>query len=217
MKSTRILMITFLSIFAAFTGACASETETPVPSAATTANANKTVNSADSNAIAPANNSSHSGNASDDTPSAVKAVFPEAQSFTTQHKDVPDSSIASIEKDTGGKVPDKDHHAYLAFATKDGKRTQIGAATVVIAGGKEMTIVYESKNGMPTVREVRAEGVSDDFLKQFAGKNHDTKIKFGEDIKAVGGVDEATAKAITQAVRIDVLTMEALYGAAHSH
>jgi hypothetical protein len=69
---------------------------------------------------------------------------------------------------------------------------------------------------MPTIREVRVESVSKEFLKQFAGKNHDAKIKFGEDIKA-NGADESAAKAITEAVRIDVLTMEALYGTAHSH
>ena len=153
----------------------------------------------------------------DETPAMVKAALPDAQSFTTQHKDIPKDAIADIEKDTGAKVPDTDHHSYLAFSTTGGKRTQVGAATVVKAGGKDVVIIYDSKNGSPSIREVRAEGVSPDFLKQFAGKGHDDMFSVGNDIKASGGVDDATAKAIAQAVRIDSMTMQALYGAAHTH
>ena len=207
MRKLTFLIITVLAFAAFLASACSS------PSNTTTTNSTNQVAPTNTNAA----NNATTTKADDETPAAVKAVFTDAQSFTTQHKDVPADKIASIEKDTGGKVPDKDHHSYLAFATKDGKRTQIGAATVVKADGKEVIIIYESKNGMPTIKEVRADGVAKEFLAQFAGKNHDTRIKFGEDIKLVGDVSEAIAKEITQAVRIDVLTMEALYGAAHSH
>ena len=205
--------ITFLSGLALTTviglaGACAS--------GSTTTNTSNTTANQTASTIANAANTATTAK-TDDAPASVKAIFPDAQSFTTQHKDIPAEKIASIEKDTGGKVPDKDHHSYLAFATKDGKRTQIGAATVVKADGKDVIIVYENKGGMPTIKEVRADGAAKEFLAQFAGKNHDTKIKFGEDIKLVGDIGEAKAKEITQAVRIDILTMEALYGAAHSH
>lgn len=211
MKKITFLAIIGLAVIVGLAGACSSGS---TPSTTT----NTTNNQATTNTAKPSNTATTANTAKtdDETPAAVKAVFPDAQSFTTQHKDIPADKIASIEKDTGGKVPDKDHHSYLAFATKDGKRTQIGAATIVKADGKEVIIIYESKNGMPTIKEVRADGVAKEFLAQFAGKNHDTKIKFGEDIKA-NGADEATAKSITQAVRIDVLTMEALYGSAHSH
>ncbi len=198
MKKITFLTIIVLAFAALLAGACSS------PSNTTT------------NQSAPQNTNTAT-KTDDDAPASVKAVFPDAQSFTKQHKDIPAEKIAQIEKDTGGKVPDKDHHSYLVFATKDGKRTQIGAATVIKADGKEMIVIYESKNGMPTIKEVRADGVAKEFLAQFAGKNHDTPIKFGDDIKALGGVSEAQAKELTQAVRIDVLTMEALYGAAHSH
>jgi len=210
MKKFTLLAIIGLVVIGGLAGACSS--------GSTPSTTNTTNNQATSNTVKPTNaaNTANTAKTDDETPAAVKAVFTDAQSFTTQHKDIPADKIASIEKDTGGKVPDKDHHSYLAFATKDGKRTQIGAATLVKADGKEIIIIYESKNGMPTVKEVRADGVAKEFLAQFAGKNHDTKIKFGEDIKA-NGADEATAKSITQAVRIDVLTMEALYGSAHSH
>lgn len=208
MKKFTFLAIIGLIAIIGLAGACSSGS-TP------TTTMNATNNQATTNTAKPTN-AANTAKTDDETPAAVKAVFTDAQSFTTQHKDIPADKIASIEKDTGGKVPDKDHHSYLAFATKDGKRTQIGAATLVKADGKEIIIIYESKNGMPTIKEVRADGVAKEFLAQFAGKNHDTKIKFGEDIKA-NGADEATAKSITQAVRIDVLTMEALYGSAHSH
>ena len=77
-------------------------------------------------------------------------------------------------------------------------------------------IVYENKEGSPVIKEIRADGVSGDFLKQFTGKGHDNDLLLGKDIKA-NGVNEAEAKTITEAVRVDVLTMQALYGAAHSH
>mgnify|MGYP001605037332 CR=1 FL=1 len=208
MKKYTFFAIIGLTTIVGLAGACSSGSTPPTTT-------NTTTNQATTNTAKPTN-AANTAKTDDETPAAVKAVFTDAQSFTTQHKDVPADKIASIEKDTGGKVPDKDHHSYLAFATKDGKRTQIGAATLVKADGKEIIIIYESKNGMPTIKEVRADGVAKEFLAQFAGKNHDTKIKFGEDIKA-NGADEATAKSITQAVRIDVLTMEALYGSAHSH
>jgi hypothetical protein len=152
----------------------------------------------------------------DEAPAAVKAAFASAQSFTTQHKDIPKNVVEDIEEQAGGKVPDTDHHSYLAFSTASGKRTQIGAATVVKAAGKDLVIVYENKEGSPYIREVRADGIAPEFLKQFAGKGHDDKFTVGGDIKATG-MDDATARAITQAVLIDTLSMQALYGAAHTH
>lgn len=192
-----------LAFVVGLAGACSSGSNTTTTSNTTTNQAKTT-------------NTNTATKTEEDAPASVKAVFPEAQSFTKQHKDIPNDAIADIEKDTGGKVPDTDHHSYLAFAMKDGKRTQIGAATLVKANNKEMVIIYENKDGMPTIKEVRADGVSAEFLKQFPGKGHDDKFMVGGDIKA-NGVDDATAKAIALAVRIDSLTMQALYGAAHSH
>ncbi len=206
MKKLTFFAIGILSLEVGLSAACSSETNTT-----TTTNKANTANQTAAN-NAPANVAKKD----EDAPASVKAVFPDAQSFTKQHKDIPADAIADIEKDTGGKVPDTDHHSYLAFATKDGKRTQVGAATVVKADGKDIVIVYENKDGMPVIKDVRADGVSADFLKQFAGKGHDDKFAVGGDVKA-NGVDEATAKAIAQAVRIDSLTMQTLYGAAHSH
>ncbi|HMS42113.1 MAG TPA: hypothetical protein PKE69_17910 [Pyrinomonadaceae bacterium] len=208
MKKFTFLAIIGLITIVGLAGACSS-------GSTQTTTTNTTNNQATTNTAKPTN-AANTAKTEDETPASVKAVFTDAQSFTTQHKDVPADKIASIEKDTGGKVPDKDHHSYLAFATKDGKRTQIGAATIVKAGGKELVVIYDNKDGSPIIKEVRGDGLSAEFLKQFAGKGHDDKFTFGTTFKA-NGVDEATAKAITSAIAIDVLTMQALYGSAHSH
>ena len=203
----KIVVVVLAVILSAFAAACSSGSSGNSTSTA----ANTTASNANSGAVntAPAK-------PDDETPSQVKAAFPDAQSFATQHKDIPQNSIAEIEKDSGGKVPDTDHHSYLAFSTAGGTRKQIGAATVVKAEGKDLVIVYENKSGSPYIKEIRAEGVPATVLSQFVGKGHDDKFVFGSEIKA-NGLDESAAKAITTAVKIDVLTMQALYGAAHTH
>ncbi len=207
----QILILSALAFGLSIVSACSNAPETATTNRA--ANADTTaVNTTAVNKAADTHNSTKT----DETPAAVKAVFPDAQSFSTQHKDVPADKIASIEKDTGSKVPDKDHHSYLAFSTTGGARKQIGAATIVKVEGKDAIIVYDSKDGSPVIKEIRADGTPAEFLKQFAGKGHDDRLLFGADIKA-SGANEASAKAITEAVRVDVLTMQALYGAAHKH
>lgn len=215
MKKITVLMIAGLILLASLAGACSTDS---APTNTTSANRPAVTNQANTTNPATttntANNASHSSG--DETPALVKAAFPDAQSFTTQHKDVPANQIAEIEKTTGVKVPEKDHHSYLAFSSAGGKRTQIGAATVVKAGGRDVVIIYENKGGSPAIKEVRSEGVAKEFLAQFAGKGHDDKLQIGADLKT-NGADEATAKAIADAVRVDQATMQALYGSAHSH
>lgn len=205
MKIITVIIITGLALAVGLAAACTSTTSNTAAPNNTTA-----PNKAVANTGAPANVAPKTD---DDTPASVKAAFPDAQTFTKQHKDIPRAEIAEIEKDAGGKLPDTDHHSYLAFSTTDGARRQIGAATVVKAGGKDLVVVYENKEGKPYIKEIRADGVSADFLKQFVGKGHDDKFQ----IKAAGGVDDATAKAIAKAVQIDILTMQTLYGAADKH
>ena len=203
----QIVILSAIAVSLSIASACSSSLETTTTNRTTNTNATVT-NSATTNAP-------HTTMA-DDTPAAVKAVFPDAQSITTQHKDVPADKIASIEKDTSSKVPDKDHHSYLAFSATGGARKQIGAATIVKVEGRDVVIVYDNKDGSPVIKEVRADGVPAPFLAQFAGKGHDNDLLLGADIKA-SGVNDVQAKAITEAVRVDVLTMQALYGAAHKH
>ena len=100
----------------------------------------------------------------------------------------------------------------------DHARKQVGAASLVNANGHEVVVVYASEKGSPVIKEVHGEsgGVPHTFLDQFKGKGHDSKLRLGQDIKAQG-VDEATARALTDAIRLDVVTMQTLYGASHSH
>lgn len=190
-----------------FSLACSDGTTTSTANtaAANTAPANTT---AANNAAAPAK--------ADEIPATVKAALPGAQTFTAMHKELTDAQIASIEKDSGGKLSDKDHHSYPGFSTANGTRTQVGSVTIVKAAGKEIIVIYENKDGSPVIREIKADGLPAGFLSQFAGKGHDDELRLGADIKANGATDDL-AKAITDAVRIDVLSMQALYGKAHTH
>lgn len=216
MRKITVLTIAGLSLLAGLAGACSSASTPNSTTTVNTTNTNRAATTANTTVAAnnAASNTSHSSG--DETPAQVKAAFPDAQSFTTQHKDVPANAVAEIEKNTGGKVPAKDHHSYLAFSTAGGKRTQIGAATVVKAAGKDVVIIYENKDGSPAIKEVRSEGVPAPFLAQFAGKGHDDDLLIGADLKA-SGANEGLAKAIAEAVRIDQATMQALYGKAHDH
>lgn len=198
----QILILTAIALSLGLAAACS----TTQPTNTTATNTSKNT----------ATNTVTSATPEEDAPDKIKAVFPDAQAFTKQHKDIPADKIASIEKDTDAKVPDTDHHSYLAFSTTGGARKQIGAATIVKVDGKDVIVVYDSKDGSPVIKEVRAEGVPAPFLAQFAGKGHDNDLLLGADIKA-NGANEAQAKAITEAVRVDVLTMQALYGASHTH
>lgn len=209
----KLFALILVGTLSGLSAACASGSNTTAPTTTT-----NTTNSTVSTTSTPATNAAHSGN--DDIPASVRAALPDAQSFSMQHKDIPAGTISEMERATGTPVTDRDHHTYLAFSTQGGARRQVGAATVVNAGGGELVIVYDSRNGMPVIREVRASNSSNlptAFLEQFKGKDHDAPITFGNDIRAAGGVEEATARQVTSAIKADVLAMQALYGAAHTH
>lgn len=207
---TKILTITLAGSLAALAAGCSSNE--PATNTTTTTNTTNTAST-----LPPKSETARSGAAtSGDVPANVRAVFPAAQSLTAQHKDLSAATISSIEKETGNKVADKDHHAYLAFSTSGGARRQIGAATVIKAEGQEMVVVYDSKEGSPVIREVRGGNLPASFLDQFKGKGHDNPLAFGNDIKA-SGTPEATARAATSAIKADVLAMQSLYGSSHSH
>jgi len=217
---SKLFTFVFVGTLAAFSAACAGGGNTNAPTApTTTVSTNQPANTASTQ---PANtNAAHSAN--DDIPAAVRAALPAAQTFSKQHKDIPAGTVSEIEKAINTPVTDRDHHAYLAFSTQGGGggRRQVGAATLVNAGGQELVVVYDSRDGMPVIREVRATSAGSNlpgaFLNQFKGKDHDAAITFGNDIKAAGGVEEATARQVTAAIKADVLAMQALYGSAHTH
>ena len=215
MKNLKILTIIGFSLLVGLAAACSGTgTNTATTSNTTVANAPAKNTAVVTNAGEA--NTTTAEKPGDETPAAVKAAFPDAQSFTKQHKDITPEQKTAIEKETNAKTPDTDHHSYLAFSTTGGARKQIGAATVVKANGKDFVIVYDNKEGRPFIKEIRADSVPAAFLAQFAGKNHDDKFLVGTDLKA-NGVDDGLAKAIAEAVRVDAMTMQTLYGAADKH
>jgi len=219
MKDTqmkKLLMFAIVASLAAFAAACSNSTDTGTTNTATI-NTATTGTAASSSTAANTNvETAKPAAASEDVPASVRAVFPGEQSITKQHKDLTPAQISSIEKETGSKVPDTDHHAYLAFSTTGGARKQTGAATLVEANNKQMTVLYESRNGLPFIKEVRGEAAPQAFLDQFKGKSHDDKFQIGVDLKAQG-VDASTAKTIADAIHVDIMTMQTLYGSAHAH
>lgn len=220
----KFLILTAVLSMATFAAACGNTGEAnrnaantnATTGSTTTANTATTNSAATTNTTGTGNSTAATNAGGGDVPAAVRAAITDAQTFTAQHKDIPASAITSIEKETGTKVADKDHHSYLAFSTAGGTRRQVGAATVVNAGGQEMVVVYDSKGGSPVIREVRGTGVPAAFLDQFKGKGHDNALKFGQDIKAQGA-PETLAQGATAAIKADVLAMQSLYGSAHSH
>ena len=152
-------------------------------------------------------------------PDSVKAVFSGAETITLQHRDLSPADITAIEKASGAAWSgDKDVHVYLAIGTTQGKRAQLGAATVVenVAGAGDLTIAYDNDLKVTKVIAGRQSGdaTSPAFLGQFAGKGHDDPIKLGQDIR-YSGTNRASATAITDAVRRVTATMQHLYGKAH--
>jgi hypothetical protein len=190
-------IVVALSLASIFATACSTSETT-----------NTTANTAPANTAPPA--TAPKSPSGEDVPANVRAAFPDAQSITKQHKNISSAQIAAIEKTTGSKVPDTDHHSYVAYSTTGGARKQIGAATVVEAGGMKVVVVYESRNNQPYIKEVRAESLAPAFLDQFKGKGADDKFQIGQDLKAQG-VADTTAKAIATSIQIDIVTMRALY------
>lgn len=211
----QILILATIAAIFGIASACSSSTETTktnqttAPTSANVPNKDVVTNT---NAPGPNVNS-----ADEAPPESVKAAFTDASGgFKKEHKNMTAAQIAEIEKTAGVKPPDTDHHYFAAFSTAGGGRKQIGAATTIKADGKDIVVVYENKEGKPFIKEVRANGLPVAFLSQFVGKSHDDKMQIGADLKA-NGVDDKTAKAIADAVRVDAVTMQILYGAKDSH
>ena len=165
-------------------------------------------------------NKNSAGEASDDeVPAEVKAAFPEAASVTIQRKALTAEQIASIEKDSGVKIAEKDFHSFVAH---DSSHKQIGTSTLTDvegAGGPvRLVVVYTNDGKIKKITPVTGSGdvVSPAFLDQFIGKDHSGKFHVGDDIK-YDGTNQAAAEAVTHAVKRDVLAMHALYGKEHGH
>ncbi|MBI3652706.1 MAG: hypothetical protein HY231_16915 [Acidobacteria bacterium] len=219
MKWKRFVLVGVLMV-AAFGAACSSQGTDKMANANT---APKTDKAKNTNTGSPATHSDEkSAAAGEETPPAVKAAFPDAQSITELHKDLTAGQIATIEKESGAKLGDTDFHNYVAYGTKDGKRAQLGAATVVEVQGADepvqLVVVYSNDIAIKSVAAVKGSGdvVAPGFLAQFIGKDHDEKFHVGEDLK-YSGSHKAAAEAVAHALKRDILAMQTLYGKAHGH
>ena len=207
---TAIFLVGLL-LLAGLATACSKQE--PTPSA--------TSNTASKPATANANQPTTTGK-EEDTPAAVKAAFPDAQTISKQHEDLSASQIASIEKGSGAKLGDTDFHSFVAYGTKDGKRAQLGAATLVdVTGASEpmqLVVVYTNDIEIKKVTPVKGSGdvASPMFLDQFVGKDHDQPFHVDKDIKYSGN-NKAAAEAVAHALKRDILAMQTLYGKAHTH
>lgn len=152
----------------------------------------------------------------DEVPAAVRAALADAQTVAVEKKELSTSQLAEVEREAGTKVQNATHTTYFGYASNGGARRQVGAATLLDVDGKQVIIIYESRNGLPYIKEVRAEGLPSEFLAQFRGKGHDDPLQLGRDVQA-RGLDQPTARAIVDAVRLDTRVMQTLYGAPHTH
>lgn len=212
---TKPILLTGLMLLAGLAAAC-SKQESTQPSS------NTASKPATANANQPAAAGEKAGGKEDETPAAVKAAFPDAQTISKQHKDLTKSQIASIEKESGTKLGDTDFHSFVAYGMQSGKRAQLGAATVVDVEGSggpmELVVIYTNDITIKKVTPVKGSGdvAAPAFLDQFVGKDHDQKFHVGEDIK-YSGSNKAAAEAVTHALKRDILAMQTLYGKAHGH
>jgi len=214
-KMKKTVFLVSLLLLAAIMTACSKEepgqpTSNTAPKPAT-ANANQ-----------PAGTATQPAGKDDETPAGVKAAFADAQTISKQHKDLTAGQIASIEKGSGAKLGDTDFHSFVAYGMQNGKRAQLGAATVVDVTGAgepmQLIVVYTNDIEIKKVTPVKGSGdvATPAFLDQFVGKDHDQKFHVGEDIK-YSGSNKAAAEAVTHALKRDILAMQTLYGKAHSH
>lgn len=212
----KLFVLVGLLMFAALGAACSNSGTEKI------ANSN-TAPKAD---MAKKSNANHSEEkteaAGDETPAAIKAAFPDAQSISELHKDLTPKQITTIEKESGVKLGDTDFHNYVAFGMKDGKRAQLGAATVAEVQGAgepvQLVVVYTNDIAIRSITPIKGSGdfLSAAFLGQFAGKDHDEKFHVGEDLK-YSGSNKTAAEAVAHALKRDILAMQTLYGKAHGH
>jgi hypothetical protein len=220
-KVIALIGVLFIAVFVA---ACSQPESNKPAKTETKTEPAKDSTAKDSTATAPpaSHDTGHASGGKEETPDAVKAAFPEAQSITMQHKDLTASHVSALEKDYGVKVKPTDFHTFVAYGTGSGKRTQLGAATIVDVEGTgepaQLVVIYSNDIVIKKVTPVKGSSdvVSPSFLNQFVEKNHDQPFQVGKDIK-YNGNNKAAAEAVANAIKHDILSMQMLYGKAHSH
>lgn len=149
-------------------------------------------------------------------PMPISSAFPDAL-ITKQHSELTESQLAAIEQKSGSKLNETDFDAFIAYGKEGDKDTRLGAASVVDVTGlgepTQLVVIYTNDLVIKEVTLVK--GTSDvasrAFLVQFAGKNSDQPFQVGKDVK-YNGKNTEDAKALTQALKLDLLTMQAIFG-----
>lgn len=150
-------------------------------------------------------------------PEQVKKYFKDGD-VELVHKFLSPEQIKNIQKYSGIK-PENYFHTFIATGKKNGKKTQLGAGTLVKINdkkGTEFVIIYDNSIVIKDILPIKnTEGIKD-FLYQFKGKNHDQDFTIGKDLK-YSGKDLDLAKKVAQNIKVDILTVQSLWGKAHSH
>ncbi len=153
-----------------------------------------------------------------EVPAQIKSAFPEAKSISIKHKDLSKKQVSDLEKLVGMKAPEPHFHTYIAYGTKNGKKAQLGAATFIEHKNMIFFVIYN--NDITIKKIISAKGTDEleksGFLKTFEGKDHDQSFTVGKDLKYIG-TQKYQAQEVSKAVKMNILTMQTLYGKAHHH
>lgn len=150
-------------------------------------------------------------------PDQVKKYFKDGE-VELVHKFLTPEQMKNIEKDSGVK-PEGYFHTFIAIGKKNGKKTQLGAGTLVKIDGKkpiEFAVIYNNKLVIKDILPIKNTEAIKYFLSEFKGKDHDQAFSVGKDLK-YSGKDLDLAKKVAQSIKLDIITVQTLWGKSHSH
>lgn len=154
-------------------------------------------------------------------PTEIQSLFPDASSIILKEKLLSNRQMLSILQDTGIKPDSKKFYTYFAYRDNNGQNSQLGTATIIdIKTEKPMQfiLIYNGKLLIKKIIPIKAdeEFKSEIFLDQFINKDHHQGFMYGKDIK-FDGSNKSDAEAVIQAIKINILSMQAIYGRPHHH
>lgn len=154
-------------------------------------------------------------------PTEIQSSFPDASSIILKEKLLSNRQMLSILQDTGIQPDSKKFYTYFAYKTNNGQDSQLGTATIIdLKTEKPMqfVLIYNSKLIIKKIVPIKAdeEFKSETFLNQFINKDHHEGFVYGKDIKFAGS-NKSDAEAVIKAIKINILSMQAIYGRPHHH
>lgn len=134
------------------------------------------------------------------------------------HKFLTVNQMNNVKKYSGVKT-DNYFHTFVAVGNNNGKKSQLGAGSLVkVEDTKEIEfgIIYDNNLVIKDILPIKNANDLKPFLNQFKGKDHHSSFSIGKDLKYTGNNSKIASK-IAQAVKVDVLTIQELWGKAHKH